>query len=61
MVQREDLKSLKLMASGKLASLNVSTEVGNDLVTKVNVKGEVVPVLFLSEHHTMREYWGVDV
>jgi hypothetical protein len=24
-------------------------------------KGEVVPVLFLTEHHATKAYWGVDV
>jgi hypothetical protein len=24
-------------------------------------KGEVVPVLFLTEHHAMKAYWGVEV
>jgi hypothetical protein len=25
---------------------------------KVNVKVKVVPVLFLTEHHSMKTYWG---
>jgi hypothetical protein len=24
----------------------------------VKVKGKVVPVLFLTEHHAMKAYWG---
>jgi hypothetical protein len=24
-------------------------------------KGKVVPVLFLTEHHGMKAYWGVEV
>jgi hypothetical protein len=27
----------------------------------VKRKGKVVPVLFLTEHHAMKAYWGVDV
>jgi hypothetical protein len=27
-------------------------------IKKVNTKGEVVPVLFLTEHHAMKAYWG---
>jgi hypothetical protein len=27
----------------------------------VKVKGKVVPVLFLTEHHAMKVYWGVEV
>jgi hypothetical protein len=29
----------------------------------LNVKGKnkVIPVLFLSDHHTMKAYWGVEV
>jgi hypothetical protein len=25
---------------------------------ELNVKGKVVPVLFLTEHHAMKTYWG---
>jgi len=29
---------------------------------KVKVKGKVIPVLFfLTEHHALKAYWGVDV
>jgi hypothetical protein len=28
---------------------------------KVKVKGKVVPVLLLTEHHTMKVYWGVEL
>jgi hypothetical protein len=31
---------------------------GNKSVIKVKVKVKVVPVLFLTEHHTMKAYWG---
>jgi len=24
-------------------------------------KGKVVPMLFLTEHHTMKVYWGVEI
>jgi hypothetical protein len=24
-------------------------------------KGKVIPVLFLTEHHAMKAYWGVEV
>jgi hypothetical protein len=27
----------------------------------VEVKGKVVPVVFFTEHHTMKAYWGVEV
>jgi hypothetical protein len=27
-------------------------------MTKGKGKGKVVPVLFLTEHHTMQAYWG---
>jgi hypothetical protein len=27
----------------------------------MKVKGEVVPMLFLAEHYTMKAYWGVEV
>jgi hypothetical protein len=28
------------------------------LILKVKVKGKVVPVLFLTENHAMKAYWG---
>jgi hypothetical protein len=28
---------------------------------EVKVKGKVAPVLFLTEHHAMKTYWGVEV
>jgi hypothetical protein len=27
-------------------------------IAKVNVKRKVVPVLFVTEHHAMKAYWG---
>jgi len=27
----------------------------------VKVKGKLVPVIFLKEHHTMKAYWGEEV
>jgi hypothetical protein len=33
----------------------------DDNIIKVKVKGKVVPVPFLTEHHTMKVYWGVEV
>jgi hypothetical protein len=32
-----------------------------DMVTKGKGKGQVVPVLFLIEHHAMKVYWGIEV
>jgi hypothetical protein len=31
------------------------------LESAVKVKGKVVPVLYLTEHHAMEAYWGVEV
>jgi hypothetical protein len=31
------------------------------LAGKKKVKGKFVPVLFLTEHHAMKAYWGVEV
>jgi hypothetical protein len=28
------------------------------MIVKVKVKGKVVPVIFLSDHHAMKAYWG---
>jgi hypothetical protein len=28
---------------------------------QVNVKGKVVLVLFITQHHAMKAYWGVEV
>jgi hypothetical protein len=36
----------------------VDPRAGLDTVVKVKVKGKVVPVLFLAEHHAMKAYWG---
>jgi hypothetical protein len=27
----------------------------------LRVKGKVVPVIFLTEHHAMKAYWGMEV
>jgi hypothetical protein len=32
-----------------------------EISAKLSGKDKAVPVLFLTEHHTMRAYWGVDV
>jgi hypothetical protein len=29
--------------------------------TKAKGKGKVIPVLFLTEHHTMKACWGMEV
>jgi hypothetical protein len=44
-----------------LNSSKISSEIWMVLMKEVNFeggKGKVVPVLFLTEHHTLKVYWG---
>jgi hypothetical protein len=38
-----------------------SSPVSRHFLPPLKVKGKVVPVLFLTEHHAMKAYWGVEV
>jgi hypothetical protein len=37
------------------------TDSDKETMIQVKVKGKVVPALFLTEHHAMKAYWGVEI
>jgi len=39
----------------------VTTQKTTTSVFRCHAKDEVVPVLFLTEHHVMKAYWGVEL
>jgi hypothetical protein len=48
-------QSCRMMRGKQMRDCNISN------MLKVKGKGKVVCVLFLTEHHAMKAYWGADV
>jgi hypothetical protein len=42
-------------------TLHYSSEMKNENEEKVKVIGKVVPVIFLTEQHATKAYWGAEV